>query len=276
MEEGFVKFGVPSRKKATLWLEAEQLSNDYFSDFFNNNFLPSHYHVHSGEYPYFYHKDCWENSLAQNEERKRSIFMIGNCDSRYYQEISKEKYFNLPSRFETAKYLTGKEYYKGLRSVEELNEFLSGREDSRVILIDTSKDFQIKGLKLKATLPEFYFYLALPGVVIPISHNIIEAMAAGCIPVIHKSYSELMRPKLEDHHNCFTYDTLEELDELIKELFHYNLIQIKEMREEVLKYYKEHLTPEGVVNSIETKTPEIIFIQAESVSLEHLRKKNQV
>lgn len=274
LKDRFVKFGEPLRKKVTLWLDAEQLSNDYFSDFSTVNSAHSHYHVPSGEFPYFYHKNCWENSAAHKLERKMSVFMIGNCDAKYYHEISKEKHFNLPSRYETAIYLTGKNYYKSLRSVEELNDFLSGSEDSKVILIDTSKDFQIEGLKLKATLPEFYFYLALPGVVIPISHNLIEAMAAGCIPVIHKDYAELLRPKLENRKNCFSYNTLEELDELIRDLFMINIFHIKKMHKEVLKYYKEHLTPKAVVDFIEEKKPKRIFIQAESVSLRYLKNKD--
>jgi hypothetical protein len=50
--------------------------------------------------------------------------------------------------------------------------------------------------ELRHWLAKFDFYFALPGVVMPFSHNIIEAISVGCIPFIQQSSSHLFLSQL--------------------------------------------------------------------------------
>ena len=274
LEEGFVKFGVPERKKDSIWLEAKDLSNDYYSKLIDGTDNDSIYHVPMCEYPFLYHSNNWEVFIRIGIPRKRSIFMIGNCDKRFYNAISNSGIFNLPSRYETVTFLYKKEYFKNLDSFEELINFTSKKTDGKVLIIDTSNKFEIGGVELKKALTSFNYYLALPGIIIPYSHNIVEAMSVGCIPVVHQSYADLMVPNLINEDNCFTYNSLEELDRLIRKLFVLNGAKIEKMRKDVLFYYEQYLSPYAVVKKIENNNFDEIFIQAEAISLALFNNKS--
>lgn len=273
LEDGFVKFGLPDRKKSTIWLEAKNLSNDYYSTLINEADSKSSYHIPMCEYPFLYHSNNWEVSIAIEIPRKRSIFMIGNCDKRFYNTISNTGVFNLPTRYETAVFLYKKKYFKNLDSFEDLINFTSQETDEKLIIIDTSKKFEIDAVELKKVLTAFNYYLALPGIIIPNSHNLVEAMSVGCIPVLHESYADLMEPKLINDQNCFIYDSLEELDSIILKLFLLNEAKIKKMRKDVLFYYEQYLSPYAVVQKIENNKFDEIFIQAEAISLALFKNK---
>lgn len=272
LEEGFVKFGRLDRDETDLWLDARQLSNDYFSKFFGSSNLEKSYHIPICEYPHLYHTNSWEMKIKFNTSRKRSVFMIGNCNRGLYSKFSESGIFEMPNRAETAEFLYEKEYYKELNSLEELNEFSDNNEDSKLILIDTSNKFQIEGHELKETFASFYYYLALPGIEVPYSHNLAEAMSVGCIPIIHKNYASLMDPKLVGGVNCFVYQDLIDLDFLINRLFTLKDPDLKRMQGEILSYYNEHLSPNGVVGKIEKNNFEKIYIQAEVISLRYLNR----
>lgn len=275
LEEDFVKFGTPEREKTELWLEANQLSNDYFSGLMGNSDLENTYHVPISEYPYLYHMDSWQTEFEPNHSRKRSVFMIGNCNGEIYSKFSKSGFFEIPDRSETAEFLYEKPYYKEIDSPEELNEFCDSRDDARLILIDTSRKFQIGGYELKAALASFYYYLALPGIEVPHSHNIAEAMSVGCIPILHKNYAALMSPKLINGVNCLIYKDLNDLDFLMKSFFKLKEAELRQMQDKVFEYYKEHLSPSAVVGKIENNNFEKIYIQAEVISLSYLNRNNR-
>jgi len=270
LEEGFVKFGKPKKKNVKIWLGAEQLSNDYYSELFNRINHKRTFHLPMCEYPYFYHKNCWDRSFNLVKPRIRSLFMMGNCDKRYYRDIADSNFFNLPSRYDIVEFLYKRDYYYDLETMEDLDEYVLKGCDSKVLLIDTSKKFKIGGIELKRTLSSFHFYLALPGVVVPYSHNLVEAMSMGCIPVIHKNYADIMYPKLSNGQNSFTYKDFEDLDALIKRLFNLEETELERMRVEVLNYYNEYLSPKAVVETIEKNNFDKIFIQAEGLSLSYL------
>ncbi len=270
LQDNFIKFGKPSRTNLMVWMDSHQLSNDYFSSLLSDASSMNYYHVPMSEYPFFYHVNMWGQKENVNKNRKKSLFMIGNCDRKYYQQISKSPFFKLPSRYDTVQYLSEKEYIMRPPNIEVLEEFLEGDQDSKTVLVDTSKQFQLGGAQMKIILSKFQFYLALPGVVIPQSHNLIEAMAAGCIPVLHRSYADMMRPKLISGHNCMTYEDLEDLDEVIKSLYKFSQAYAEEIQCEVLKYYKQFLHPKSVVDKIANSNFDKIYIQAENLSLSYL------
>lgn len=271
LEEGFVKFGKPKKSKAQIWLEAGHLSNNYFSDFFYGN-GGNTYHVPICEYPYLYHTNCWNVKIDPLKVRNRSVFMIGNCERNYYRKFSESPWFPIPDRSTTAEFLRKKNYYKDMKSFNELKEFSVNKENTGLVLIDTSRQFQIGGHQLKMILSSFQLYLALPGIEVPYSHNLAESMSVGCVPVIHEYYAALMYPPLKNEVNCFTYKELDDLDLLINKLLTISESTISEMRREVYSYYNGHLSPKAVVKKVEKNNFEKIYIQAEVISLSYLNR----
>lgn len=253
-----VKLGKPG--KADLVISKEQLSNDYFGKTEENA-----YHVPMSEYPGMYRNNIHNKEIDQTP--KRSVFMSGNMDAAHYNRISNAGFFDILSRREVAEFIQGQSYYHNIRSLEDLKSFTKKEVDLKVILIDTSKQFRIPLGELKNLLQGFRFYLALPGILIPQSHNLIEAMSVGCIPMIHKTYADLMCPALKHMETALVYNSLEELDDLILRSFNLDEGIIDSMHENVLEYYRKHLSPSAVVKKIEQKYFSKIYIQAEHISL---------
>lgn len=201
--------------------------------------------------------------------------MIGNIEKPLYNNIKIKNIFDILSRPEVADFLATKYYYHYISSFEDLKNFIQGSEDSKVIIIDTSTNFQIEGENLKETLKEFAFYLALPGINIPQSHNIIEAMSVGCIPVLHQTYANLFVPPLEHQITAMVYSDLEGLDSIVLEVFGYKDELIREMQNNSYKYYSDYLTPEAVVGKIENNEYDKIYLQAEEYSLTNLIREKE-
>ena len=255
-----VKLGKP--RKVDMVISKEQLSNDYFGKPSENT-----YFIPMSEYPGMYRNNIHQDSKGINGKRNRSVFMSGNMDAVHYNRISKAGFFEIPSRREVAEFIQRQSYYHDIRSLEDLKRFIKGQNDHKVILIDTSKQFRIPLNELKNLLQRFHFYLALPGILIPQSHNLIEAMSVGCIPIIHKTYAGLMCPVLKHMETALLYDSLEELDELVLSSFNLEEDIMDSLHENVLEYYNRHLTPSAVVKKLEENEFAKIYIQAEHISL---------
>ncbi len=271
-QEKFIKIGKPSDKSGALYINKEDISNNYFQTLIPGGSSLKEYHVPMSEYPLIYYRYDWREGFSSEKVRKKSIFMIGNMDSELYNTIKRKNLFKILSRPDVADFLAERDYYLPVSSYKALKDFIQGPGDSKVILIDTSKSFQIKGENLKGTLKEFAFYLALPGINIPHSHNIIEAMSVGCIPVLHQTYANLFFPPLEHHINAMVYTDFESLNSIVIEVFGYSDEFIRGMQNNTYKYYYDYLTPEAVVGKIEKNEFEKIYLQAEEYSLINLKR----
>jgi len=267
--EGDVKIGKPKSTSQTVFLEKEKLSNDYFSkEKFKNTF-----HVPMSQYPLI------DNDFEEKEvvdvfiKRKLSIFMAGNFNVEFYGKIAKDGFFDILSRNDIFDFLKQQYYYHQLNSFPNLLEFINSSINCKVVIIDSVNNFNIDLDKIKIILMKFDFFMALPGIVIPQSHNLIEAMEVGCIPIIQKTYSDLLYPPLIHNENAIIYETREELDSLIEEVFKKNTEDIFLLRKNVLEYYDKYLTPKAVVDAIVSNNYNKIYIQAEHISLNLLKEK---
>lgn len=101
------------------------------------------------------------------------------------------------------------------------------------------------------TMAKADFFLCPPGIVMPMSHNIIEAMAVGTIPVTN--YPEWFDPPLRHGYECLAFDTFEELFGVLQHALAMQAEEIDAMRTRVIEYYERHLRPERFVQRIETQ-----------------------
>ena len=97
------------------------------------------------------------------------------------------------------------------------------------------------------TLAKAQFYLACPGVVTPQSHNLVEAMSVGCIPVL--SYGGLV-PPLEHGVNCISFKDENNLVLRIKEILEMSNDRIASISKNVIEYYDQYLTTATVINLV--------------------------
>nr|WKN40038.1 glycosyltransferase [Tunicatimonas sp. TK19036] len=94
------------------------------------------------------------------------------------------------------------------------------------------------------TLSRADFFLAPCGVFMPFSHNIIEAMAVGTIPITE--YGEMFTPPLINGETCLSYQTMEEVVEVVRQALLLPESEIHRMKANVIEYYNLYLEPEMI------------------------------
>jgi hypothetical protein len=271
LQERIVNFGNPPKHSAPVYINEDQLSPDFFTD--NSNGLSPRdlFHVPMTQHPLMYRAGFWNEPL-KDRVRKRSVFMAGNFDAVQYRKIGEDGIFKLLSRIAVYEYLDSHNMLFKVKDQQELESFLKGRDDNRKILINRLL-FDIPMPDLRQLLGSFDFYFALPGVVIPVSHNIIEAMSAGSIPFIQKTYADMFNPSLLDNVNAITFENEEDMELKVRSLYSIPEERVGEMRKNVLDYYKQYLTPGSVVKKIAASGFKKIYLQAEHHSVELLKKR---
>lgn len=266
-----IKLGIPKKKEDACFLKKKVLSNDYFNPKYKDSFL-NVYHVPMSQFPYMYFLNEKIDSIDLLVKRKRSIFMCGNFNPDLYSSISNNTVFNIYSRKEIVDFIHSNDYYYKIESYADLIFFIKNKLDNKVLLIDSTNDFNIELNQLKFILNNFDFYLALPGIIIPQSHNLIEAMEMGCIPVIQKSYANLFYPPLIHLETAIVFDSKEHLGFLIRDIFRLSEKNIIDLRKNVLHYYDKYLSPKAIVETIINGNFDKILIQGEHISLNLLNK----
>jgi glycosyltransferase involved in cell wall biosynthesis len=117
----------------------------------------------------------------------------------------------------------------------------------KCVILDNSK-FRIDAGSWLESISMGDFFLCPPGYVMPMCHNVIEAMAVGAIPVIN--YPEWLNPSLEDGVNCVAFTDADDLVEKIDHVLAMKQAEISEMKSRVIEYYEQHLDPKEFVSKL--------------------------
>ena len=102
-----------------------------------------------------------------------------------------------------------------------------------------------------ATMASADFFLCPPGIVMPMCHNVVEAMAVGTIPLI--GYPEWLQPKLRPGQDCVAFEGRDDLVDKMRRVLAMPPAEVARMRERVIEYYETHLRPGVVVDAIEAR-----------------------
>jgi hypothetical protein len=220
-------------------------------------------------HPYAYREGYW-NENAPAASRLKSIFFAGSFDQEAYTNPLFAEKFMVLNRWEIFKRVSLLPPARLPASMEELDTALA---DGKIILVDRAR-FSIPQKELRKTLSRFDFFLACPGVSMPPAHNLVEALSAGCIPVIEKGYARLLRPAPEDQRHAFVFDRQQRpLEKVISEVLNLPAERIAAMRENVLRYYQDYFTPASVVQALLAARPRTVFLNAETFSVRLIRGK---
>jgi len=214
----------------------------------------------------FYLYRWHEQQVDRNAIRRRGIFFFGNMAAQHYDRSVLHIAFNCFTRAEVLDHL-GRAFPHRIERPRTMNAVtVSGEKD--IILVDRDVCY-IQPYKLRPILTSFDFFLALSGVVMPLCHNLIEALSAGSIPII--PYPHLLSPPLENNVNCLSYSTLDELDRILERIPLMEESEIQRMRDNVNLYYTRYLTLDKVVSEIEkcqrTNAPVRLNAEAGSTSI---------
>ena len=204
---------------------------------------------------------------------RHRILMYGQPDLDWSPELIRD-HFGLIPRSEVFSHLDAApfEWFRPSDHAS-LERFLSTPSDRPLACLIDSRHCWIPASAWFRVLSAFDFFVATPGVSMPQSHNMIEAMSVGTIPVTQ--YGRHMHPPLTHGLDSIGFSGLDDLDRVINELMLMDAEAILRLRSGVAAYFSEHIEPTRVVEAwrrLEAKDIQLLF-NAEEPSLDLLRRR---
>ena len=137
----------------------------------------------------------------------------------------------------------------------DLNNLREATYVNKCVIVDTNKIW-VDSRDWLGDLARADFFLSPPGIVMPMCHNLIEAMAVGTIPVTN--YPEWFDPDLRHMETCIVFDDRKDLINKLQHAMAMDEAQLVKMRMNVLDYYETHLKPEVFIHKLESSSARMI------------------
>lgn len=194
------------------------------------------------------------NSLIntfRNNHQNIGIFFAGNTNANIYYSIN-----NLLNRFLLANLAKKHQSYKNIKSIEDLQSNLLDK-----IIILEKNNLKIPNNNWLKYLSLAKFFLSLPGSkteknysfckngINYVTHNTIEAMSVGSIPILsnHEIFS---KNPLQNKHNCLIYNSPRKMIEAINYALQMPEEERLFMRNNVINYYNNYLDTSKIFEKI--------------------------
>jgi hypothetical protein len=126
---------------------------------------------------------------------------------------------------------------------------------NKCVIVDTNKIW-IDSRDWLGDLARADFFLCPPGMVMPMCHNLIEAMAVGTIPITN--YPEWFDPDLKHMETCIVFDDKEDLINKLRHAMTLDGAPLAKMRMNVLDYYETHLKRGVFIHKLESSNARTI------------------
>jgi hypothetical protein len=243
-------------------------SNDgiLLSDYYFNPSTNKSYHVPMSLHPLMYHDGLWNEQIPINIQRSKAVFFAGSIEKGQYDRVEIEHKFGIFNRIYLFESLRQTKYWFSVKNINELAPI----QESKIYFLDRAI-LDIPMTQLRRTLSEFTFFFACPGVSMPFSHNVIEAMSVGCIPIIEENYARKFQPSFIHLENALIFKhSQENLVETIDLAFSLGEEKLQEMINNVRNYYSSYLTPKNVIQQLMDVEPSTCFLNAEAFSASYI------
>ncbi|NND95837.1 MAG: hypothetical protein HKN47_00740 [Pirellulaceae bacterium] len=202
-----------------------------------------------GMHPEIYNsqQDLQLASLRQTP-RNWELFFGGYRSKEAYRAKSYYKYVHTVNRYELTQ--CALQIYgaavRSPRSDIDLEQLI-GCQDAGFVFID-NHEYRIPITRWLDTLSRSRFFLAAPGTTYPMSHNCVESLAVGTIPVLE--YPQVFRPALQDGVNCLTYRGIDGFRDLLSRLHQIDSHTVASLRRGAADYYDRHLGPAALAERL--------------------------
>lgn len=199
--------------------------------------------------PIYANRQDLQLPLYRSQTRQWQIFFGGDAKSEKYDKQSIRAIYRKLSRtqiLETLSSTLGREHYNVLNDQQALTTAQQTRHTGVVVM--NNRQCKVAPEHWLSTLAQSRFFIACPGVRYPMSHNLIESMAVGTIPITQ--YPELFFPALEDGKNCLVFSNRKELVAVIKKALAMNENDIATLAKGATDYYDEYLTPHNCIHRL--------------------------
>ena len=222
--------------------------------------------------PSIYHTGLYY-SLSRIGRKKRHIriFLGGNLDDSY-ENSGVENRFGIENRAQIRRTIETDFADSRALSIastkEEALKILDGTEPVGLFVLRNNVVSNKEWMEL---LSASSFFIAPPGTLMPFSHNIIEAMAMGAVPITQ--YGDLFDPPLIDGKTCLVFDNKKSLIDVVKYAMTAKHREVQDLRRNVIKYYNDQLDPKKIVDRIDKSSDSIdrLYIIAGHLSVKDAR-----
>lgn len=243
------------------------LNYDFFNE--NHSIKKMHYFMH----PKMYFDGLYLTMLKEPKAaRPIRVAFYGTRDENFYKE---HFFFEMLNREQILKCL----FENFDNQIKRIYSLPSQWTSEKIVMaVDdrggdrTEKLFLPPPDYIKA-LQKTNFFISPPGWCMPFSHNLIEGMATGSIPILN--YSDMLSPRLQHQVNCLAFSSEAELINVINEALTMPENKIQEMRDHVINYYEENLSPgkwlKTLIDSAQSGVIEEVLVNGEEVSMEILK-----
>ena len=192
-------------------------------------------------FPFFMHPRLGTPSARDpTGKREARLFFGGNTEVGKYDKTLIRDTYGILSRREMLDVATRSFAESEIHRPDGAATWLSSSEFHKFVLCET-QHCEIPQDRWLEALGKADFFLACPGVGMPLCHNLIEALVAGCIPILQ--YSSYLSPPLENRFNCLTFEDSEGLREMLDTATSMDRREIAALRENVRNYHNAFLAP---------------------------------
>ena len=225
-QSNYVTLGKGSRGRKTV-----EVDERYFQSTVHDGCYKMPYFAH----PIFYTQRLYKQlSLLREGERRVRIFFAGTINSEVY---TRSFQFPIMSRAEVFSTIFA-------RFSSQIGSLADSTKQIIISQTDEGADNVVKHplspVQYLAAIASADFFICPPGWVMPHSHNLVEAMSVGTIPITN--YSDYIVPALVNNVNSLQFHDEESLCEAIDAALSMPVRRVREMREQALLYYDEVLS----------------------------------
>ena len=206
--------------------------------------------------PYSFFPAVWDQreddrfDAYRNRPRIWRLFFGGHCSMQSYSRIKKYARLRPVNRYDVVREVHRYFFESTLTitSDQQLESAQQQRHES-FVMIDNA-NYRTDANRWLGLLAQSDFFLAAPGCDYPLSHNAIEAIAVGTIPVLE--YESLFTPPLCDGENCIAYRGMDGLRQAAARIETMKPAEITKLRGGVIAYYQSHLSPAAFCKQLES------------------------
>lgn len=227
------------------WARRFLLSYDYYGPLVHRDAVANGTIV-----PYFMHPNVFETGLDQivptlrTSPKRIRVFFAGTVGAEAYGAAFTWPILNRHEVMTTLVEAAGEALEHVTRSTDRA-AFLENDHVFAVALTHATENTLDKHPLTQAEMLGFaassHFFVSPPGMRVPHSHNAIEAMGVGAIPIIN--YGHLFDPPLEHGRTCLRFETTDDLRDVLRQAQNMPLDSVAQLRDNVLRYFDEHLAP---------------------------------
>jgi len=196
------------------------------------------------ELPFFVHPKTQKNGtilaydFSTTTKREMKLFFSGNSGTPNYDNKDLNKQHKVLTRNQVLESITTN-FSDQVLIPENNEEFFNNLESKPIVL--AGNEVRIPNNQWIETIGKADFFIAPPGAHMPLCHNLIEALAAGTIPILQ--YSNYVTPALENLENCLIYTDEESLSNQLNYAISLSQNEVIRLRTNAKNYYQQYCQP---------------------------------